>query len=83
MKCSMYCLKDCKAGFKQPYIDVNNALAIRHVGNALQDKNQEFSLNPEDFELWKVGSFDTDTGILEPDLVHIINVQDILDGNVN
>lgn len=74
----LYCLKDVKVGFKTPFECVNNAVAIRSLKNALQDKN-EFSLNPTDFELWCVGEYDDQTGIIVSSLDHVINVVDLLD----
>lgn len=78
MKLNLYSIKDKQDQFKQPFVDVNDALVLRHLNNSLKDKN-EFSLNPEDFILYRVGSFDTETGILESDIKHIVDVKDLVD----
>ena len=78
MKLNLYSIKDKQDQFKQPFVYVNDALVLRHLNNSLKDKN-EFSLNPEDFILYRVGSFDTETGILESDIKHIVDVKDLVD----
>lgn len=74
---NLYSLKDTKSEFNLPFPDVNDFTAIRHTQNALKDKN-EFSMNPEDFQLYKIGSFNTENGELIPECKHIIDVAELL-----
>lgn len=74
----LYALKDVKVGFKAPFICTNNAIAIRQLKNVLGEKN-EISMNPEDFELWFIGEYDEETGIITTRLEHVFNVVDLVE----
>lgn len=73
----LYSIKDKLDQFKQPFVDVNDSLVLRHLMNSLKEKN-EFSLNPEDFILYKIGTFDTETGIVVSEIKHIVDVKDLI-----
>lgn len=66
----LFAIKDVKVGFKSPFVRQNKELAIRDFKNAVADKNPNnyLSLNPEDFELWYIGSYDETTGIIKSEL---------------
>ena len=61
-------LFDKKADYFHPaYCIRNKALACRAFSDAIINRNDsDLSNHPEDFELFHVGSFDLDKGILEP-----------------
>lgn len=61
--CAIY---DKATGFMIPSFQQNEAQAIRSFG--MDVNNPELSLinaNPEDFNLQKVGYYDTETGVIE------------------
>lgn len=72
MKYPVYCVKDNKAGF-QPnlLIEQNDASAVRGFSYAINNEGL-MNYSPNDFDLFKIGSFDVDTGMFEssfPELV--------------
>lgn len=62
----MYAIKDCKSGYLQPSCDVNKDVAVRNFAQAVQAGNGLLGFAPEDFELYKVGTYDTDSAVLTP-----------------
>lgn len=61
----VYCLKDTKAGFLSPTLSDSDATAIRSFSLLVNDKRETLVAQcPEDFELYALGSFDSNTGIL-------------------
>ncbi len=67
MKLGIYAIKDTLVGFMTPYCQVNDAYAKRAFQNAAQDvKPNNVNTNPEDKELYFIGSFDESTGTIEP-----------------
>lgn len=74
MNLNIYALKDVKSGFLSPFTFANDELAIRYYKNSLQSPTPSLiSMNPEDFELWKLGEINTDTGIIVPGLDFVSN----------
>lgn len=69
MKYGMYSIRDFKTGFLTPTIDVNDASAMRNFENAvLQNEQTLFFTHPEDYALYRIGDYDSDTGELLPHL---------------
>lgn len=70
MKTAVVAVRDQKAvTFTQPVTTPNRAMALRSWGDELNDpKNaqQEQSKHPEDFSLWYLGEYDSDTGEITP-----------------
>lgn len=65
---NIYAIKDNKLGFEQVLIAPNNASAIRMFGDSCRDENCLFALHPEDFDLYKIGEMDENTGTLKSDV---------------
>lgn len=63
MKFPVYCVRDIQTGFEAPMIDNNVNTAIRNFKLYAQSK-PIIRDNPQDFFLYKIGSFDSDTGEL-------------------
>lgn len=61
----LYSILDVNLGFGMPLVQDNDAVAMRNFENACSDKSSVFSTHSSDFSLWLVGTFDTDTGIVE------------------
>lgn len=60
---SIYSIRDLKTGFLQPTLDINDASAIRNFEHAvLQNEDSLFFSHPEDYSLFYLGSFDSETG---------------------
>lgn len=61
----IYSIKDVKAGFMNPIYLQNDEIAIRSIKKAANDV-QPNAVNdfPEDKELWYLGTFDEDTGLI-------------------
>lgn len=76
MKLGMYALRDIKVGFMNPWLSHNDATALRSYKGAL-DK----VANPEDTELWKVGTFNDEHGGIKADKKCIITYSQILKGD--
>lgn len=48
--------------FEPPFLALHDAAAKRTFRNLLDDSGSPYCQNKEDFSLWRVGSFDTDSG---------------------
>lgn len=62
----MYCMKDKKTGFLQPHLDSNHKAAKRafQLGLATAKGDSIMGFCPEDFELYYLGEFDNESGII-------------------
>lgn len=74
MKMPVYSERDIAVGFGYPYVAMNDTVAKRNF--AYKINNADYNLmnfSPKDFDLYKVGTFDTDTGLVSveniPELV--------------
>jgi len=64
---SLYSVLDLRSSiFANPFISVNDMTALRDFGNAVNDLGTTLSKNPEDFQLYKIGSFDDVLGVITP-----------------
>lgn len=76
----VYSIRDKLTGYLQPAFEVNDPSAMRNFESgilAVQRGNLLHS-HPGDYDLFKVGTFDTDTGLLAPcDHVQIASGQSI------
>lgn len=61
---NIYCIRDDKAGFLDPFVDLNDATALRNFTFAME-KDTVMGVNNKDFSLYCVGTFNTGTGIIE------------------
>ena len=78
MKMNIYSIKDRKASYGNPYIIQNDELAIRDIKVAVNDqKGGVLNKFPEDFELTRLGTFDTETGKIENKIEMIINCREL------
>lgn len=62
----VYCIRDFKTGFLSPMVDVNDLSAKRNFEHACMRQDSLFFSHPEDYALYKIATFDTDLGKLEP-----------------
>jgi len=79
MKNSLYSIKDNTAEyFTKMFPSPNDATALRTIKNTLIDPNSkelEFVKNPDQFTLYKIGSFDDNTGEITPELTKMQTLQ--------
>lgn len=67
MKYGIYSIRDFKTGFLPPTVDQNDGSAARNFEHAvLQSEQTLFFSHPEDYALYRIGDFDTDTGEVTP-----------------
>jgi hypothetical protein len=68
MNINAYSVKDAKSGtFGNPYYAQNDALAARSFEQASNDPNTTINAYPEDFSLYRVGSFNDESGEFKPE----------------
>lgn len=66
MKLGIFCVFDSKAGaFTAPFVAFNAPMAQRSVAIAVRDPESMFHKFPEDFQLFQIGVFSDDTGLVE------------------
>lgn len=67
MKYGIYSIRDLKTGFLPPTVDFNAISAMRNFEHACLNTESLFFSHPEDYSLFALGTFDTDTGRIDPD----------------
>lgn len=65
MKYPIYSYRDTKVGFMPPQCDQTEQSAVRGFGFAVNGNNGIMNYSPADFELYKLGEFDTETGKID------------------
>ena len=65
----LYAVKDAKSTFMPCTVDVNDATAIRNFEHAVRQKDSILTSNPNDIALFRVGSFDNETGAVTASIV--------------
>ena len=64
---SIYSINDALNGFGAPTLQNNDAAAYRSFAEVFKDVFQ-----PADYSLWKLGSFDTSTGEIIPEVPTVV-----------
>lgn len=72
MKYPLYSYRDVKVGFMPPQADQSDQSAIRGFSYAINGNNGMMNFAPKDFDLYKVGEFDTETGEVKPCVPELI-----------
>lgn len=62
----VFCMRDLKVGFLSPTVDQNDQTAIRNFSYAVNGNNSMMNYSPGDFQLYKVGTFDSQKGTILP-----------------
>jgi len=66
MKNGIYSIYDAKAEvFTSPMSLMNNNVAVRIFQNCVNTPEHNYALNPEDYNLFKLGEFDDNTGLID------------------
>lgn len=64
---SMYSVRDALTGFMTPVLEQNDASAMRNFRVACEQSGPSLMYaRSEQFSLYRVAHFDTDTGVLSP-----------------
>ena len=74
MKYPIYSYRDSKVGFGTPLCDMNDQSAIRGFAYAINSGNGVMSFSPKDYDLYKIGEFDTDKGIIIAEKIPVLIV---------
>ena len=69
---SIYVVRDLKTGFMTPTTDFNDASARRNFEHAVMQRNSLMYTHAEDYELFKIGQYDSDTGYIESQMPTMI-----------
>lgn len=63
MRFGLYSIKDAKTGFMTPVLEQGDPAALRNFSAAVNQPDSIMHQYPNDFALYKVANFDTDSGI--------------------
>lgn len=66
---NVYCMRDDKTGFLSPTVDTNHLTAARNFENAIMQGQGVLFTHADDFRLYCIGEFDTESGQLIPHAV--------------
>ena len=72
MNVFVYSMRDIKSDFMAPTYSSNDAVAMRNFESAIEQSHDVLFTHRSDFQLFRIGSFDTDTGVLTPEKVPIL-----------
>lgn len=62
---NIYAIRDLKVGFLPCFTDTNDSVATRNFKFACSRRESMYMAEPKDFDLFRVGSFDVESGRLE------------------
>lgn len=66
MKFQLYAIKDAKTGFMSVTTEQNKQAAIRNFYHACKNSESLLHTFPNDFSLFCLGDYETDTGVITP-----------------
>lgn len=79
MKYPVYAIRDVHTGFMSPTIDQNDSAAIRNFEHAVMQSASLMNSHPEHYGLYKIGEFDSDTGMITGVLAeHLIDASEVV-----
>jgi hypothetical protein len=68
MKINVYTIFDsASAAYMRPFFAQSDGQATRSFGDIANDKNHEIGKHPEDYSLWRIGTFDDNTAEINPE----------------
>lgn len=81
MKYPIYSIRDVKVGFGTPNIDQSDASAIRGFSYAINNREGLMNYSPKDFDLYKIGEFDVDSGTIKAEKIPVlvVNGSDVIE----
>lgn len=72
MKYPVFSYRDNKVGFMTPFVDQNDDAAIRGFSYAINTREGVMNFAPADYDLYKIGVFDTEKGTIDSMLPEMI-----------
>lgn len=72
MKFGVYSIRDAYTGFLNPTFEISDQVAKRNFAHAMMNQQSLLYSNPQDYDLCRIGEFDSDTGELVPTLPDIV-----------
>ena len=70
----IYAIKDTVVGaYMQPFYLHNNNEAKRAFANAVNDEKSEANKTYKDLQLWCLGTYNNETGLIESKIEYIMN----------
>lgn len=72
----VYAIKDKKVRFMSLFTQANEEVAKRNFKNTVA--NTEMKLDPADYELWKLGTYNDLTGSIMPESKFIISAAEVV-----
>lgn len=82
MKFGVYSLRDAKTGFLLPSFEISDAVAKRNLAHAVEVETGLLYTHGSDFDLYRLGEFDSDSGRLIPLEIpeFLVSVASIVEG---
>lgn len=72
----IFAIKDKKVRFMSLFTQANEEIAKRNFKNTVNQT--EMKLDPADYELWKLGTYNDLTGSIEPETKYIISAAEVI-----
>lgn len=72
MTVNLYAMRDLKSDFMSPTVSVNDAVAMRSFESAIQSSQHELFTHRNDFQLFRIGQYETETGLLIPEALPVL-----------
>ena len=66
MKSPLCVIRDQLVGYMNPFIATNEDVAMRDFKVVINDDKSMMYHNPAHFDLYRIGEFDSNTGIIDP-----------------
>lgn len=70
MMLNVYAIRDLRSGFFGLNTEQNDYIAARNFANAIMESKGVLFTHASDFQLFRIGEFDSDNGVLKPAQLH-------------
>lgn len=67
----VYSIRDSRTGFMSPTLDQNDDAAARNFLFAVKNSRDVMGGFPDEFSLYRLGAFNTESGVFEPESVPV------------
>lgn len=67
MMFEVFSIRDSKVGFMNPTFEINCQVAVRNFVHAVQNSDSVLFSHARDFDLYRIGRFDSEQGRMIPD----------------
>lgn len=71
MEYPVYSIRDSRTGFMAPTLDQNDDAAARNFLFAIKNSRDVMGGFPDEFSLYRLGTFDTESGVFFPEPVPV------------